>query len=108
MALCRTNTAEKDCLLISQLGALLAWLILSFAWFVDQYSEQSTPWPLILLIASRVLDGLTGGNSSVANAYLSDIVPADKKVKYFGYLGAIMGAGMIVGPAIGAKTPPSE
>lgn len=95
---------RKRLLLISQLGTLLAWLILCFAWFVDQYDEQSTPWPLILLIGSRVLDGLTGGNSSVANAYLSDIVPPDKKVKYFGYLGAIMGAGMIVGPAIGAYT----
>lgn len=95
---------RKRLLLVSQFGTLLAWLLLALIWFIDEFDVSHASLPLVLLVVSRVLDGVTGGNTSVANAYLSDIVPAEQKVKYFGYIGAIMGAGMIIGPAIGAYT----
>lgn len=95
---------RKRLLLVSQFGTLLAWLLLALIWFIDEFDISHASLPLVLLVVSRVLDGVTGGNTSVANAYLSDIVPAEDKVKYFGYIGAIMGAGMIIGPAIGAYT----
>ncbi|HEX2619949.1 MAG TPA: MFS transporter, partial [Phototrophicaceae bacterium] len=43
----------------------------------------------------------TGGNISVAFAYIADLTPPGERGKYFGRIGAIAGIGFIVGPAIG-------
>jgi DHA1 family tetracycline resistance protein-like MFS transporter len=59
---------------------------------------------LIVIGFSRALDGITGGNTSVANAYISDITTREEKSYIFGYLGGITGIGMIVGPGIGGLT----
>lgn len=56
---------------------------------------------LSLLLVSRVLDGLTGGNISVAQAYIADITPPDARGKAFGLIGAAFGLGFIIGPVIG-------
>ena len=50
---------------------------------------------------SRILDGITGGNTSVANAYVADITTREEKSYIFGYLGGIAGIGMIIGPGLG-------
>lgn len=56
-----------------------------------------------LLFASRILDGITGGNLSVAQAVIADITPPDQRSKHFGFVGAIFGLGFILGPAIGGQ-----
>jgi DHA1 family tetracycline resistance protein-like MFS transporter len=56
---------------------------------------------LSLLLVSRILDGLTGGNISVAQAYIADITPPDARGKAFGLIGAAFGLGFIIGPVIG-------
>jgi MFS transporter, DHA1 family, tetracycline resistance protein len=56
---------------------------------------------LWVLFASRMLDGLTGGNISVARAYIADVSPADRRARNFGLVGAAFGLGFIVGPAMG-------
>ena len=53
-------------------------------------------------IASRVVNGLTGGNISIIQAILADISPtAEERNKNFGLLGAIFGIGFIIGPLLG-------
>lgn len=56
-----------------------------------------------ILFVARALDGLTGGNISVAQAVVADISTHEKKAKYFGLLGAGFGIGLIFGPYIGGK-----
>ncbi len=97
---------RKPILLISQFGTLMSWVIFGIAYFVqisfDQpYQIFGIPLPIWIIGLSRVTDGITGGNVSVAFAYLSDVVAPDKKTVAFGYIGAVVGFGMIIGPAIG-------
>lgn len=76
-------------LLVSQVGTVIAFLMLGFA--------QSV-W---LLFAARILDGITGGNIIVAQAYIADITSPKQRTTALGYLFAAFGVGFIVGPAIG-------
>jgi multidrug resistance protein len=56
---------------------------------------------LLMLFASRILDGLTGGNISVAQAMVSDSSTAENRAKNFGILGSAFAFGVVIGPAIG-------
>lgn len=56
---------------------------------------------LSLLFISRVTDGLTGGNISVAQAYITDITTAENRAQGLGMIGAAFGLGFIIGPATG-------
>ena len=56
---------------------------------------------LLMLFAARILDGLTGGDISVAQAMVADISPSAERAKNFGILGSAFGLGYVVGPAIG-------
>ena len=56
---------------------------------------------LLLLFISRIIDGLTGGNISVAQAYISDISTPENRNKALGIIGAAFGLGFIIGPAVG-------
>jgi DHA1 family tetracycline resistance protein-like MFS transporter len=80
---------RRPVLLISLVGTLLGFLLLGFA---------NT---LLILFAARILDGLTGGNISVAQAYISDVTDAKNRAKGLGMIGAAFGLGFIVGPASG-------
>ncbi|MGB7115447.1 MAG: MFS transporter [Anaerolineales bacterium] len=80
---------RRPILLISILGTFVGFLMLGFA--------QS----LWILFASRLLDGFTGGNISVAQAYITDITDEKNRARGLGLLGAAFGLGFIIGPAIG-------
>jgi multidrug resistance protein len=56
---------------------------------------------IAMLFIARSLDGITGGNISVAQAMISDKVSGQERTKAFGMLGAAFGFGFLVGPAIG-------
>lgn len=56
-----------------------------------------------LLFASRILDGITGGNISVAQASIADISTPKNRAKNFGLIGMAFGLGFILGPYIGGK-----
>ena len=56
---------------------------------------------LWVLFASRILDGLTGGNISTAQAYIADRSLPEDRAKNFGMIGAAFGLGFILGPAFG-------
>ncbi len=80
---------RKKILIISQLGSMIGYLILAFA----------NNLPLIFL--SRVIDGVTGGNISIAQAYIADVTTKENRAKGMGLIGAAFGLGFIFGPAIG-------
>lgn len=104
------SIGRKRVLLISQIGTFLAWLVFIIALFlpVHELFAIDSPWmgtfwislPLLLLFAARALDGLTGGNVSVANAYLSDISTDATRKGNFGKMGASTSMGFIIGPAM--------
>ncbi len=79
---------RKPILLISQLGTLLGFVVLALA----------NTLPLIFF--ARIIDGLTAGNISVAQAYISDNTPPERRTQAFGIIGAAFGVGMLIGPAI--------
>lgn len=58
---------------------------------------------LPLLFFSRALDGITGGNLSVAQAVIADVTPPEHRTKNFAKIGAAFGIGFVLGPYIGAK-----
>jgi MFS family permease len=56
---------------------------------------------LLVMILSRMLAGLFGGNITVAQAYIADITPPAERSKKMGLVGMAFGLGFIFGPAIG-------
>jgi DHA1 family tetracycline resistance protein-like MFS transporter len=56
---------------------------------------------LAWLFAGRILDGITGGNISTAQAYIADVTKPEERAKGMGLVGAAFGLGFIFGPAIG-------
>jgi len=54
-----------------------------------------------LILLSRIIDGFTGGNISVATSAISDISKPEEKTKNFGILGAIFGICFVMGPFLG-------
>jgi MFS family permease len=101
---------RRKILLLSQIGTLISWAIFLIALLlpVTRLQEITTPLtgsffvtlPLLILFASRALDGITGGNVSVANAYLADISDEAHRSENFGKMAASANLGYILGPAL--------
>jgi MFS transporter, DHA1 family, tetracycline resistance protein len=101
---------RKKVLLISHGGTLVGWIIFLFALLLPNenlFSINSLlvgtfviTLPLIILFIARALDGITGGNVSVANAYLADVSSDINRSKNFGKMAISSNLGFIVGPAI--------
>ena len=58
---------------------------------------------IFLLFLGRAIDGVTGGNISVARAVIADVSPPQHRARNFGIIGAAFGAGFVLGPYIGAR-----
>jgi DHA1 family tetracycline resistance protein-like MFS transporter len=71
------------------LGTSLGFFVIGFA---------TTLW---MLFAGRIIDGITGGNISTAQAYVADVTTEENRAKGMGLIGAAFGLGFIFGPAIG-------
>jgi len=63
---------------------------------------------LAVLFASRILDGLTGGNITVAQAYITDLTDAENRARGLGMIGAAFGLGFMIGPAVGGALSAGE
>ena len=79
---------RKPILILSLLGTVFSNILASIA----------TVAPLLFL--ARILDGITGGNTSIAQATISDITPPEHRAKAFGIFGATFRLGFIAGPAL--------
>lgn len=76
-------------------------LMLSIAGTIVGFLVLATATSLWILFISRALDGLTGGNISVAQAYISDITKPEERGKALGMIGAAFGLGFVIGPVTG-------
>lgn len=82
------HMGRKPLLIVSQIGTLIGFLILAFA---------GSLW---LVFLSRIIDGLTAGNLSLAQAYIADVTTHENRAKSFGVIGVAFGIGFLIGPAI--------
>src|SRR6185503_10376837 len=53
-----------------------------------------------MIYVSRIIDGATAGNLSLAQAYISDNTRPEDRAKYFGLIGIAFGLGFFIGPSI--------
>jgi multidrug resistance protein len=81
---------RKAVLIISQIGATIGWAMLAFA--------GNLMWVFI----ARIVEGASGGNIGVTQAYAADLVEPRERSRAFGYIGATFAAGMVFGPLGGA------
>ena len=85
---------RKKLLALSLFGTVIGYIL--FATAIIEHN-------IYLLFFSRVLDGFTGGNISIALSAISDLSDEKTKAKNFGMVGAAFGLGFILGPFIGGK-----
>lgn len=83
------KVGRRPVLLYSLIGTSIGFLVMGFA------------HALWLLFVARIIDGITGGNISTAQAYIADVTPPDQRSRGMGLIGAAFGLGFIVGPALG-------
>ena len=81
------RVGRRPVLLVSQMGTFAGFLMLASA---------RALWMVFL---ARIIDGLTAGNLTVAQAYISDVTTPENRAKSFGMIGIAFGLGFLVGPA---------
>lgn len=98
---------RRPVLLLSVVGTFLGFILLGLAdplgRLLAGLVSSSSPNLFVLgvLFFSRFLDGLTGGNLTVAQAYIADVTDEANRAKSLGLIGAAFGLGFILGPAAG-------
>ena len=83
---------RKKVIQISIMGTVVASLIFGYGIMAGN---------LAILFLSRIVNGLTGGLISIAQATIADITENKNKSKNFGIIGAAFGTGFILGPFLG-------
>jgi MFS family permease len=79
---------RKPMLILSQIGTFIGFIILARA---------TSLWMIYL---SRIIDGATAGNLSIAQAYIADNTPPERRAKAFGLIGIAFGLGFFIGPSL--------
>ena len=82
---------RKPLLIISQIGTLAGFILLALS---------KTLW---LVFLARIIDGITAGNLSLAQAYISDVTLPEKRAQSFGIIGIAFGVGFTIGPGISGE-----
>lgn len=82
------RVGRKKILVLSQIGTCLGFIMLAL-------SNN-----LLLIFLARIIDGLTAGNISVAQAYIADVTEPKDRTRAFGLLGSAFSIGFIIGPAL--------
>ncbi len=83
------RVGRKRVLIVSQIGATLGWAGLAFA--------PTLAWVFV----ARIVEGISGGNISVTQAYVADRVEAAERSRAFALVGAAFSAGFVLGPLSG-------
>ncbi len=100
---------RKKVLLLSNAGTLVGWILFFIALLLPNqifsldtllFGTFTMSLPILVLFLARAIDGITGGNISVANAYLSDISSEKSRSGNFGKMAMSANLGFILGPAI--------
>jgi MFS transporter, DHA1 family, tetracycline resistance protein len=82
------HMGRRPLLLVSQVGTFIGFLILAYAHAL---------WVIFL---SRAIDGITAGNLSLAQAYISDVTEPEDRAKSFALIGIAFGMGFLIGPGL--------
>jgi len=82
------RVGRRPLLLVSQVGTFIGFLILGWA------------HTLTMVFVSRIIDGITAGNISLAQAYIADVTEPENRTRAFGLIGVSFGFGFLIGPAI--------
>ena len=110
--LCRWSDiyGRKKILIVSNVGTFVGWLLFLLSLFLpisELFDVNFTligtfviTLPLLVLFVARAIDGITGGNVSVANAYLADISTSENRSRNFGKMAISSNLGFIIGPAL--------
>ncbi|MGV8169427.1 MAG: MFS transporter, partial [Candidatus Nanoarchaeia archaeon] len=85
---------RKKLLIISLAGTFIGYVL---------FGVGIVTHSLWLLFVSRIIDGFTGGNITIAMSAIADVSDEKQKVKRFGLVGMAFGLGIIIGPFIGGK-----
>ena len=80
---------RRPLLILALSGTVLGFVLLGFA---------NSLWMIFL---SRAVDGLLGGDTALARAYITDITEPQDRAKSLGLIGAAFGLGFIIGPVMG-------
>jgi MFS family permease len=80
---------RRPILMLSLAGACISYVILALS--------SSVEW----LLLSRILAGFMAGNLAAAFAYASDLSAPEDRARFLGMVGAAIGVGFMLGPAIG-------
>jgi multidrug resistance protein len=85
---------RRPILIVGLLGSAVSYLVFSYA------------TSIAVLLISRIMAGVGGANIPVAQAYIADITPPERRAANMGLIGAAFGLGFIFGPAIGGILAP--
>jgi MFS family permease len=85
------RVGRKPVLLVSQMGTFCALLTIGWA------------HALWMLFAGRMIDGMTAGNLSIAQAYISDVTKPENRTRAFALIGIAFGSGFLLGPLISGE-----
>ena len=80
---------RRPVLLLSSLGLCIDFFLMAVV--------QTLP----MLLLARLVSGVAAASITIANAYIADVTPADRRAAGFGIIGAAFGLGLVIGPAIG-------
>jgi len=89
---------RKTVLIVSQIGATIGWAMLGLA---PNIAASLAVAPIAVVFAARIVEGISGGNISITQAYVADLVAPRERARAFGLISAMFGAGMVFGPAGG-------
>ena len=76
-------------------------LLLSLVVMSADYLVMAVAGSIWLLLAGRIVGGITAATQATASAYMADISTPEKKAANFGLIGAAFGMGFVMGPLIG-------
>jgi MFS family permease len=101
---------RRRILFLSELGTLVSWAVFLVAITLPAlplanidskvFGTFMLTLPLVVLFLARALAGATGGNVSIANAYLADISDDDDRSANFGRMAVASNLGFVFGPAL--------
>lgn len=83
------RVGRRPTLLVSLVGSSVGYLLFAIA-------PNFT-----FMIVARVVEGITGGAISTAQAYIADVTDPKDRAKSFGLIGVAVGLGFVFGPGIG-------
>jgi DHA1 family tetracycline resistance protein-like MFS transporter len=86
---------RKMVLIISQIGATIGWVMLGLAPNIAVWLAIA---PISVVFFARVVEGISGGNISITQAYVADLVEPRMRSRAFGLISAMFAAGMVFGP----------